>query len=143
MTVNSQADAVSEMLKQFTNLWPFGVDKIDIRGRKFEPPTDETVTWCRWRIQHIIGEQSSLGGVKLWNREGRITFQLFSPLTEGNINAYNIAETVFINAYQGRKTVSDVWFRNVRIEEPDDTESASKWLQLNCYADFIYTQVKG
>lgn len=143
MTVTTISSAVDDMLKLFLASWTFGNDKVDVPNGKFTLPDVDDV-WARWRLQHATGYQASLGAKKLWGRDGTVFIQVFTPLNGNVRDAYDIAELA-VNAYQGKRTVTDVWFRNVRMYEPTGIEldaGAANWYQLNVFADFTYSQLR-
>lgn len=144
MTVATTFDAVNGALKLFLDVWPHGVDKIDLPNRKFIVPTDNTVVWARWRMQHVTGAQASVGGQKLWNRDGLVMIQLFTPLQADMRDTYGLSDVV-VEAYEGKRTEDDVWFRNVFAAEPEGIErdaKANNWYQVNVFADFTYSKLR-
>lgn len=139
MTVaDSIFKANQEMAALMLAAW--GSKPCDWPNMVFTPPAKDIV-WARWRVQYDDGRQSTLAdtnGKRRWSRAGIVTVQVFTPLNIGVETYYNSAETV-VGAYQGKRTPSGVWFRNVRIAEIP-TELA--WQQINVYADFEFEQIR-
>lgn len=105
--------ALSEIAQIFIDL--FGADNVDLPNKRYEPPTDATTEWARVVIQHTDGGQGSLAmvdGKRRWERIGVCTIELYTQIGVGLSRAYELAESV-VNAYQGKRTPSDVWFRDV------------------------------
>lgn len=103
------------------------------------PPT--VAPWARVSLRHLSGRQASLAGgsgKRRYDRDGLITVQIFVPSGEGLLEAYNLAKIV-ADAFEGAATASQVWFRDVRINEvgPDGS-----WFQVNVVAGFTYDEIK-
>lgn len=101
----------------------------------------ETATWARWTLIHADGGQNTLAGVQGRSRHGKsgaVMVEIFTPLGKGVKLAYDAAQ-VAINAYEGKRTPSDVWFRNVRIsDEGQGRGGESAWWSTTVVADFTY-----
>jgi hypothetical protein len=98
------------------------------------PPGADT-PWARITMNHNTGQQTTLGGVgsRRFTHQGIIVVQVFSP-----VGGFSIGENLAIigkTAFQGQRTTSGVWFRNVRVQEIgfDGT-----WNQTNVVAEFEY-----
>lgn len=150
MSAASIATAMREMQALFSAVWaPRDGALIDWPNSKFTIPGDKSLVWARWRVQHELFGQNSLANVngqRKFGREGTLYIQLFFPLNAGVIDAYNFAEDV-VKAYEGKRTASDVWFRNVRINEAlrdsiaEGSEPTDLWMQFLVIADFLYDQI--
>jgi len=130
--------AVAEMVDKFRVVWE--PRPCHYPGYDFELPSSETA-WARITIQHFDGSQGSLANVvgkRRWMRGGNITVQVFAPLKSSEVSAYDLAEIV-CGAYEGKRTPSGAWFRNVRINEVNP--SNDNWKQLNVIIDFEYDQI--
>lgn len=141
MTFASMSDAVKEMERLFREKWtPRPCDYVN-QGFRI-PPASET--WARWRCQHFTGDQATLANVvgkRRWRRAGTIFVQVFTPLNESELLAYDAAEIV-VSAYEG--AASSVWFRNVRVNEVNSSDAgkdAQSWSQRNVLIDFEYEQI--
>lgn len=140
MTVISMSQAMQEIEAKFRAVW--SPRKCDYPGSDFDIKTDVTKddTWARYTIQHVTGNQASLANVigkKRFDRGGTIIIQVFTPLNNGVLIAYDAAEIV-VGAYEGKSTPSGAWFRNVRINEVDNNDL---WQQVNVLIDFTYDQI--
>lgn len=141
--------ANDEILEIFDTAWqPRHVVYENVKGSK---PLDETVEWARVTVRHLVGNQDSLIGglvgdlnepnkpnVSRYRRGGVFTAQVFIPLGEGLDKGYTLAKEIS-DAYEGRNTSSNVWFRNVRIRE---IGSDGEWYQFNVLVDFTYDETK-
>ena len=87
--------ARDEMLAFFLAAWnpAYPVTYDDVNA---EPPSTQTV-WARAIVKHATGFQSSLrgpDGCKRHTQGGVIFFQIFAPVGNGIVSAYNAAQTV-------------------------------------------------
>lgn len=132
-------NAVNEILDVFHTAWtprPAAYPNVS-----FTPPAGSSDPWARVSLAHVTGNQATLSnptGQKRWRRNGILTVQVFTPLGEGLSEGYSLAKVV-ADAYEGTATPSQVWFRNVRINEvgPD-----GEWFQTNVLVDFTYDEIK-
>ena len=97
--------------------------------------------WARVAVRHVTGQQATLTdrtGLTRYDREGTIAVQIFVPTGEGLTRSYQLSKIV-ADAYEGQATPSNVWFRDVRINEigPDGS-----WFQTNVLIDFMYDEQK-
>lgn len=103
-------------------------------------PPDSDDPWARVQIRHLTGTQASLAGAdakRRFERAGIITIQVFWPLSQAALsNARSLAD-VAREAFEGKATVSHVWFRNVRVQE---VGADGSWYQVNILADFEYDE---
>jgi hypothetical protein len=101
-------------------------------------------TWARWTLIHADGGQNTLAGVqgrKRFGKSGAVMVEVFTPLGGGLKVAYDAAQ-VALNAYEGKRTPSDVWFRNVRItNEGQGRGGESAWWSTTVVADFTYDNI--
>lgn len=96
--------------------------------------------WARVSITHATGGQGSLAnhaGVRRWDRTGVLVVQVFAPIGDGIKTCYSLA-TLVSNAFEGSQG-SDVWFRNVRLNE---VGVDGAFYQINVLADFSYEDVR-
>jgi len=96
--------------------------------------------WARVSIVHATGGQASLSnefGVRRWDRTGVLSVQVFAPTGDGIKTCYTLA-TLVANAFESSQG-SDVWFRNVRLNEAG-VDGA--FYQINMLADFSYDDVR-
>jgi hypothetical protein len=96
--------------------------------------------WARASITHATGGQGSLSnesGVRRWDRTGVLSVQVFAPVGDGIKTCYALA-TLVSSAFESSQG-SDVWFRNVRLNEAG-VDGA--FYQINVLADFSYEDVR-
>lgn len=97
--------------------------------------------WARIIVQHSLSNQASLAnrsGQRRFTRMGLVTVQIFTPLGTG----LSIADKMYrivIDAFEGKATSGNVWFRNVRLNEIGPSGS---WFQSNVIAEFEYDEIK-
>lgn len=146
MTAISMAKAMTEIVRVFTDV--YGVANVDLPNKPFSLPTDKGTPWARVRLEHTEMGQGSLSdeaGRKIYNREGFGLIELYSPLGVGLEGPVDAAEEI-VKAYQAANTVSDVWFRNVRMIESDTrgtgVVNASAWYRTDITFDFQYHQIQ-
>lgn len=103
---------------------------------------DASKYWCRVSQNTVIEEQSTLSddsGRKRYTSSGLVWVQLFAPVSD--VEAMNkgrkLAE-IARNAFRGKTTSGKVWFRNVRINELPNEESA---VRFNVVAEYEYDEV--
>lgn len=138
MTAATIIDATDGIVDRIKAVWTkpleipnlaFDVNALDAR----------TAVWARLRIRHAGGGQSTLAGndgLKRFERFGTVFVQVFTPLGIGLKMAYDEAE-LMLSAFEGKRTESDVWFRECRIEEIGESGA---WFQMNVTAEFTYEQ---
>jgi len=105
-----------------------------------KPQSDEA--WARVTVQHNEAGQRTLGqtGNRRFDRVGVITVQVFTSQKEDPDGSVLEALGIIArDAFEGNTTSSDVWFRNVRLQETDPDDP---WWQLNVLADFSYDDIK-
>lgn len=133
-------EAQDEMLALFKTVWDATGHPALYENVADDPPTTAT-PWARITLQHFPGGQRSLAGeagARRWERNGQIIVQVFTPIGKGTGEAYDLAKIV-ADAYEGKATASQVWFRGVRVNNigPDGA-----WFQLNVIVQFTYDEVK-
>ena len=132
-------EARDAIFKVFLDAWDatgYPVTWTDVAS---EINNSETV-WARVVLRHADGGQASLGGEigsKRWERSGILFVQVFAPVGDGSTAAYNAAQLV-ADAFQS-VIGSDVWFRNVRINE---VGSNGAFEQINVLVNFFYDDVR-
>ena len=137
-------EARDEILSLFKTAWDAQAAPIpqllywDVTG---DPPTGndsdgDPDPWARITVRHVIGENDAIGG-SLFNREGVVTVQIFSPFGTGLQINDNLAK-IAVDAFQGKKTAGGVNFTNVRLNEIGQD---GIWFQSNILADFDYCEV--
>lgn len=120
-----------------------GAFPIEWPNTKFTKP-DATDTWARWSITHGAGGQATLAGAtgrSRFNKGGAVHIEVFTPLGEGLKVAYDAAQ-IAVNAYEGKRTPSGVWFRNVRIDDNGQGRGGdSGWWCSVVVAEYEYQNI--
>ncbi len=96
--------------------------------------------WARVTINHVTGNQASLGSfdsARRWDRSGILIIQLFTPMGDGNSMAYDLAQTL-VDGLQ-LKRGGCVTLRNVALNEvgPDGA-----FYQMNVTCTFSYDDIR-
>lgn len=132
-------EATDIILGVFKTAWdPLGYPAV-YEGISAGVPQTQTI-WARPTIRHSIGFMASLracDGSKRNTQEGTVFIQVFAPVGNGIVAAYNAAQPVW-NAYIDSKNPS-VWFKNIRINEMG-RDGAFQEVQV--HADFTYDIVR-
>lgn len=140
MTAANPGVALTEIATLFTSGF---AGPVDLPNKDFDAPTDTGTVWARMRFQHTGNGQGSLsnaGGQRRWQGDGFCTINMHFPLGGGVREAYEQADAVAA-LFRGKRTPSDVWFRNVSVIEPD-RQPASKHYVLDVVFDFTYDQIQ-
>lgn len=149
MSAISVAVAMTEIATLYSSVYGATI-KTEYPNTKFTPPTDPSIEWAKLTIVHSTIAQASLAnenGSRRWLATGLGIISLMSPLGAGTVDAYNRAEAVK-NLYQGKRTASDVWFKNVRFEErdkrgqkPSQRGAGDLWFQIDVIFNFEYDTI--
>lgn len=107
----------------------------------FQKPAPSVAVWARWTLTHTDGQQRTLAGpdgLSRHSKSGIVSVELFTPLGKGVKAAYDAAQIV-LGAYEGKRTPSDVWFRNARIADDGEGQGGDKgWWSTLVIVDFTY-----
>jgi hypothetical protein len=137
MSAANPGIAVKEMVQPFFDYW--NGDALMLPGKEFATP-DAATRWAALTIEHVDGSQATLanaGGKRRWQHAGVVTIELRFPRSDLDVGAaYAIAGEVAA-LYQGKRTASDVWFRNARIQEG----ITATWFALNVIFEFEYDTI--
>lgn len=136
-TLSQAKDEIYAIIKEVWDPTNYEVLWDDLTG---EPP-DTTDPWIRTSIYFSDGGQGSLcgeEGATIWSRTGFVTIQLFSPSGQGMDNNLSYGQE-FLNAYEGVRTASGVWFRNARY---NPIGISGNFFQGNAIVNFMYDDVK-
>lgn len=140
MSVANHWTAADEMLDRFLVPWKALGRTVEVPNLDFTKPAD-TATWARWTLIHGEGGQRTLAGAtgrSRFGKGGEVWVTVFTPLGAGLKVALEAAQ-VAIDAYEGKRTPSDVWFRNVRIEDEGQGRGGdAAWWSTRVVADFTY-----
>jgi hypothetical protein len=139
VTVASVSAAADEIEALFTAAWA-SAGPVDYPNTAFTRPAAGSV-WARLIIEHNAGSQRTLGGSNgrpRFGKVGVVAVEIFTPLGRGVKAGYDYAETV-LNAYEGKRTSSDVWFRNAHIIDGALAGGDDKgWWVTTFMAEFDY-----
>lgn len=141
MTATRQ-QAIDEMLALLKTAWDATsyADNVVWPNKDGAPPAQRE-PWIRPKVQHVDGGNGSISGangVARYVRLGFITVQLFVPSGQGLSTEATLSK-IIIDAYEGKKTASGVWFRNVRAREVGED---GEFHQTNIIIDFEYDEIK-
>lgn len=108
-----------------------------------KPPSDKH--WARISTQSVLETQATLSdcveepGKSRYESSGLVFVQVFSPKSQAT--AYEVGQQLAIvarNAFRGKKTSGQVWFRNVRINNLDPE---NLFYRFNVVAEYEYDEV--
>lgn len=95
--------------------------------------------YAKLTLRHSNGRQGSLGGElgqRRFDRSGILRIQIFAPVGDGMVSAYQLAQ-IIANAFEDAKLA--VWFRNTRILEMGASGASE---QVDVLTDFFYEEVR-
>ncbi len=130
-----------DMYQKFVDDW--GATSIfTFDNEKFDHPTNEA--WVRFAVRHDGSNLEAIGGTgaggfNKYQRTGRVTIQVFTPVNQGTEEADTLTQAARA-IFEGTTLSSNaIRFNNVVIRElgPDDG-----WYQVNVEAAFQYDERK-
>lgn len=138
-TVETARDEINTMLK---DAWEAAsrTEKLFYDDTKNEKDPDRS-SWARISVRHTLGGESSISGGNgkgRYERTGTVYVNLFSDPGDGLRDLDPLVKIV-LDAYEGKATPSQVWFRRARVREQGIVNS---WYQINVLIDFTYTEQK-
>lgn len=105
---------------------------------------DLTKFWARASQQTVREEQATLSepdqaGKKRYQNDGLVFVQIFCPPAASGamLKGRQLGE-IAKNAFRGKQTSSNVWFRNARIQE---LAPEPAWLRFNVVAEYQYDEI--
>ncbi|MCK5131700.1 MAG: hypothetical protein KAR40_06055 [Candidatus Sabulitectum sp.] len=104
------------------------------------PPSAE-VPWCRVNWNDNNKEQATLSGAvgsRRFTSYGILVVQVFVPDGKGLIGDIDYPKLIS-DAYEGKRTTSGIWFKNVTIK---GIGSDGSFYQTNVIAEFEYDEIK-
>jgi hypothetical protein len=118
------------------------VPQVYYEGVGTAGPGPQDAPWARASIRHTLGGQSTLSnenGARRFEKSGIITIGIFTPFETGGglVLSENLA-VIAKAAFEGKSTASNVWFRDVRINE---VGADGPWFHVNVVAEFIYDEI--
>lgn len=150
--MTTYSDAVNEMFTLFTAAWDANtvaivgsVPAVYYQGVEQPGRPSRNIYWARASIQSIIEQQTShkIGIAPDQNRRytatGLFILQLFCPMSDFSsiVKGRQLAE-VARNAFRGKTTAGNVWFRNARINElPPDNDN----YRFNIIVEYEYDDI--
>lgn len=148
MTTN-YVSAVDQMFALFNVAFSANAPAVvgympDIRWQGINEGTTPNAAkyWCRVSQQTVIEEQTALAddnGKKRYTASGLIFVQLFCPIADVEASPKGrLLAVIARNAFRGKTTSGKVWFRNVRINELPNQESA---VRFNVVAEYEYDEI--
>ncbi len=99
------------------------------------------LAWARVTLQHGPGGQTALTGAtgkNRFDRTGILTVQIFIPNGQGLSQGFILGK-IMADAFEGKATASQVWFRNVIVTPIGPSD---EWFQLNVTVEFSYDEIK-
>jgi hypothetical protein len=140
------AQADKEMAALFRQAWEVTAGNTCDWPNMKSVEHDESDTWARWALDYVTGSQVTLGGTgtRKFSKQGLIYITVYSPLGAGLANARDASE-IAIQAYEGKRTPNDVWFRRVRIESEGHGQGTGKnksWWTTLVVAEFTYEHLR-
>lgn len=102
---------------------------------------DPEKAWAEVVLRHVQGQQASLSqdtGRRRFERIGIVTVAVFAPLiVAGGLGMGENLAKVAKAAFEGKSTISGVWFRSTRIAE---VGASGPWAQWNVISEFRYDE---
>lgn len=151
MTLEYDA-ARDEMFALFLTAWNANttalvgyVPEVRWQGKEDGTKPDRSKFWARVSIQSVLEQQATLSncvveqGKKKYESAGLVFVQLFGP--KAVATAYDDLQKlakVARNAYRGKTTPGNVWFRNVRINTLGPEEL---FYRLNVVAEYEFDEL--
>lgn len=145
--ITNMSDADKEMAELFRQAWEVTAGYTCDWPNMKVPEHEEDEIWARWALDYVAGRQSSLvtpDRTRKFTKTGLIYMTVFSPLGAGLASARD-ASQVALFAYEGKRTPSDVWFRNVRIDSEGHGRGSGmnkSWWTTVVVAEFIYEHLR-
>lgn len=143
----SYPDAKTEMFtlvktRLLAAVVPSIVGSLDFReqGKPNPNPISSSGYTARLVLKTVDGRQSAFvdDGKRQFTTDGLIFVSIFSPLTVLGYNNGGIVAQATKTVLEKSETSSNVWFRNVRINELEDEAANYGW---NVVAEFTYDTI--
>jgi hypothetical protein len=103
---------------------------------------DGSKFWARVSSQSVFEEQTALAGndgTRRYTASGVVVVQLYCPKSLSQVGEIGRKlSTVARDAFRGKSTAGNVWFRNARINELAPEENVYRF---NIVADFEYDEI--
>lgn len=130
--------AYDEILTTFKNAWDTTGHKAFYENIEDDRETDDSA-FAKIQVTHSGSRQDTLGGIgsRTFRRSGIVTIRIYTQAGKGLQESHQLAK-VATDAFEG-KSVSGIWFRNVRAIEIGREGS---FYQVNVIAEFEYDEIK-
>lgn len=148
----SYTQAVDAMFALFNVAWSAGaaaivgsVPQIRWQGVEGTSPPPVNGYWCRVSTQNVIEQQTThKTGIapnenRRYTSSGLLFVQLFCPMSDAQaMDKGRQLAMLARNAFRGKSTSNDVWFRNARINElsPEDNS-----YRFNIIVEYEYDDI--
>lgn len=152
--MTTYSEAIDAMFALFNDAWVDGAGALaettlvpDIRWPGVEepeiPPVDSF--WCRVSTQQVSEPLTSFkSGVaptenKRYSAVGLLFVQIFCPMSDSRaMEKGRLLAELARDAFRGKQTANDVWFRNARIQNlpPED-----RFYRFNIVVEYTYDDI--
>lgn len=144
--ITNLSDADKEMAELFRQAWEVTAGYVCDWPNAKSADHEEDEIWARWALDYAVGNQTTMAGTgyRKFMKEGLIYIDVFTPLGGGLAQARDAAQ-IAIFAYEGNRTPSDVWFRDVRIESEGHGQGSGRnksWWTTQVVARFTYEHLR-
>lgn len=140
----TQSEARDEILTMFRDAWLASLDSKDIPVRFDDVAADGPIggqPWARAVVRNSSADQATLSnqnGQRRFERRGFLNVQIFTVYGDG-LNLADKLSKVVQDAFEGKSSPSQIWFRSVRVNEIGQD---GPYFQTNVVANFEYDEVK-
>lgn len=145
-------EAIDAMFALFLSAWTAGSAAIvgsvpEVRWQGVESPLAPVNNgyWCRVSAQNVLERQSTYKtGVapnenRRYTSSGLLIVQIFCPTTDAQAMDKGRQLAMLVrDAFRGKSTANDVWFRNARINELSPEMDAYRF---NVVVDYSYDDI--
>lgn len=121
------------------------VPEIQWQGVQYRTMPDGSKYWARFSKQTVTEQQVTLStceglpGQRKYETAGLVFIQIFCPKSDSQ--AFEFGQklaTVARNAFRGKSTPGNIWFRNVRINEIEPEEL---YQRFNVVSEYEYNEL--
>lgn len=137
--IENWSDADDEMVALFKAAWDTTTFPCQYPNASW-PDVGPKGPWARLAIDYMFGRQYAFGGPEkaLFEKSGWIYIYIYTPIGSGTKQGRDLMQTA-LKAFEGKRTTSDVWFRNVRMESEGRGTGGDRgfWVTIGV-ADFVF-----
>jgi|ERR1044072_1973077 hypothetical protein len=146
------ADVRDEINTLFLAAWQANTAAIagyvpDIYWQGVQSPIqpDGSKFWIRLSKQNVIEQQAALStcvgapGQRMYEASGLVFVQLFCP--KSTSESFDLGQKLAVvarDAFRGKSTANNIWFRNVRINELEPEEL---YYRFNVVSEYEYNEI--